>query len=128
MNSKEVKTILNTYKQSLLYYKLTDYTSEVEKERINGMIAIMKVLNIDYTLATNEITFDNNQYLLNTWKEICEFISIDTYKTCNENNIEWIKQEIQFTSENERQYSARLERVNNFINTLNKKDIILKAA
>lgn len=123
MNNKEKRELLAKYKQSYTYYKLTDYQSETDKHTLKGMQELLEILNINYTEVENEVIFEDNKYLIETWKDICGYVRSDMYITFTQDNIEYIINEIKYTSETENQYNARLEVIKDFTNKVKSKGI-----
>lgn len=125
MTKTEIKNILDAYKIEYANYYHYNF---IDSNTITRIKTILKsVLSNDIIVdAENNVILDNNSYLINTWKDICNYISINKILPLNNDMIEYIRDEVQFTSESQNMINARIEIIKTFIAKLENKSIILK--
>ncbi len=119
MNKKEIKTLKTTYKQQFNYFRLTKFNQlKNEYDKVKGMRTLLNSLKIQYQPWENEVIFLEKESLIREWQDICHFAKLKNEITCTQHSIEWIEEEISFTSETEQQYNARMEVIKSFKNRI----------
>ena len=123
MNKKELRILQEKYQNHMLYYKLVGYdTSNSEHTAVHTIEVIFKALGINFVDIKNEVILEKDS-LLSTWNDLNDYIHINKRLEFNQENLEYITDEIKYFSEDEKQYNARIEVINSFINRLSKFDV-----
>ena len=124
MTKKEKELLLNSYKESYQSY-IFGYAEE--KEVIRLLNTLLLVLDEqDIIKAELEAIFEDQEYPLDRWQQICNYMAEDLQemnKLYRLDKIEIIKEEVHYTSDNKEMIEARKRTINKFMKRIKNLDL-----
>jgi len=119
MNKQDVSKISEVYKQYYTYYKLNNY---VNSDTLTGLRTLMNDLSLLYVPIENSVILES-EYMHNCWNDICDYKGNKV--VCTQSAIDWYMEEVNYSSDSQKQADARIEVIKGFRQMIQSKGLII---